>query len=135
MTPVRLNIAALVVALGLAGCATVGANFSSGILTDQAGMTLYTFDKDVANSNKSMCNGPCAANWPPLVASKDDKGGGAWSIMTRDDGSLQWAYNGKPLYRWVKDKKPGDRTGDGVGKAWHIVQEDRPVTQMSVGGY
>ncbi|MDB5627258.1 MAG: Secreted repeat protein, partial [Tardiphaga sp.] len=33
-------------------------------LVDAKGMTLYTFDKDVGG--KSMCNGPCAGNWPPL---------------------------------------------------------------------
>ena len=38
-------------------------------LVDGKGMTLYTFDKD--GGGKSMCNGPCADNWPPLMASAD----------------------------------------------------------------
>lgn len=135
MNHFRLNILALVLGLGLAGCATVGANFQGGILTNQAGMTLYTFDKDVEYSGKSMCNGNCAVNWPPLAASNDDKAGGVWSIVTRDDGPRQWAYKGKPVYRWIKDQKPGDKTGDGFGKAWHIVQEDRPDLRMAGGGY
>jgi predicted lipoprotein with Yx(FWY)xxD motif len=42
--------------------------------------------------------------------------------VTRDDGSKQWAYKGKPLYTWVKDAKPGDVTGDGVNSVWHIAQ-------------
>jgi Secreted repeat of unknown function len=33
-------------------------------LVDSKGMTLYTFDKDAGG--KSMCNGPCADNWPPV---------------------------------------------------------------------
>ena len=33
-------------------------------LVDSKSMTLYTFDKDMGG--KSMCNGPCAANWPAL---------------------------------------------------------------------
>lgn len=27
-----------------------------------------------------------------------------------------------PLYYWVKDKKPGDVTGDGVNGVWHVAK-------------
>ncbi len=127
------TIAALAFALGLAGCATVGANFNNGVLTDQAGMTLYTFDKDAANSGKSMCNGPCAANWPPFAARSDDTPAGVWSTITRDDGSRQWAYKGKPVYRWVKDQKAGDKTGDGFNNVWHVVKEDIQISVVRDG--
>ena len=92
-----------------------------GVLTNAAGMTLYTFDKDEAGKGKSVCNGPCAANWPPLMAAADAKAAGDYSIITRDDGGRQWAYKGKPLYLWVKDAKPGDRTGDGFNKVWRVA--------------
>ena len=36
-----------------------------GMFVNAKGMTLYTFDKDTAG--KSVCNGPCATNWPPAV--------------------------------------------------------------------
>ncbi|WP_431859130.1 COG4315 family predicted lipoprotein [Azospirillum sp.] len=90
------------------------------VLTDQKGMTLYTFDKDA--SGKSACNGPCATNWPPLVASADAKPMGKYTVITRDDGVRQWAYSGKPLYTWAKDAKPGDTTGDGVNSVWHVAK-------------
>ncbi|MFO1303441.1 MAG: hypothetical protein U1F54_06895 [Burkholderiales bacterium] len=94
----------------------------AGYLVDAKGMTLYTFDKDAGG--KSACNGPCAANWPPLAAGADAKASGDWSIVTRDDGSKQWAYKGKPLYTWVKDTKPGDATGDGfLNGAWHAAKD------------
>lgn len=90
-------------------------------LTDGKGMTLYTFDKD--SGGKSACNGPCATNWPVLKAAASDKPGEGYTVITRDDGSKQWAYKGKPLYTFVKDKKPGDVTGDGfLNGAWHIAQ-------------
>ena len=119
--------AAPVLALGLFGCASMAtaempAAARNGVLTNSAGMTLYTFDKDAAGSGKSVCNGPCAANWPPLMAKEGDKAAGDYSIVMRDDGSKQWAYKGKPLYLWVKDQKPGDKTGDGVNNVWHIAQ-------------
>ncbi|AWM88985.1 hypothetical protein [Microvirga sp. 17 mud 1-3] len=89
------------------------------VLVDAKGMTLYTFDKDSAG--KSACNGTCAQNWPPLMADASAKASGDWSPVKRDDGSMQWAYKGHPLYTWVKDTKPGDTTGDGVNNIWHVA--------------
>jgi predicted lipoprotein with Yx(FWY)xxD motif len=86
-------------------------------------MTLYTFDRDEANSGKSVCNGPCATNWPPLAAATDAKPAGGYTIITRDDGAKQWAYRGKPLYLWAKDQKPGDMTGQGVNNVWQVAKE------------
>jgi len=119
-------LAAVFVMAALGACASMGgtpmaAKFERGMLVDSAGMTLYTFDKDAAGSGKSTCNGPCAVNWPPLTAAAADQASGEWSIITRDDSSRQWAYKGKPVYLWIKDQKPGDKTGDGVNKVWHIV--------------
>lgn len=91
------------------------------VLTNDSGMTLYVFDKD--SGGKSACNGPCAGNWPPLKASADAKPMGNYSIISRDDGSKQWAYKGRPLYNWKNDKNPGDITGDGfLNNTWHIAQ-------------
>ena len=109
----------------LAACssyATRPAMVSEGMLTGSNGMTLYTFDRDAVGSGKSVCNGPCATNWPPLMAKAGDMTSGDYSIITRDDGSKQWAYKGKPLYYWIKDQKPGDKTGDGVNNVWRIAK-------------
>lgn len=119
----NLILATLVGLTMLAGCATtVPVQTSSGVLTNPAGMTLYTFDKDAVDSGKSVCNGDCAVKWPPLMASTSDKASGNYSIITRDDGSMQWAYKGKPLYLWFKDQKPGDTTGDGVNNVWRTAK-------------
>jgi predicted lipoprotein with Yx(FWY)xxD motif len=93
-----------------------------GMLVGTGGMTLYTFDTDPGGAGKSACNGPCAQNWPPLAAADTDRGSGDYSIVTRDDGSKQWAYKGKPLYFWAKDAKPGDTTGDGVKGVWRVAR-------------
>jgi predicted lipoprotein with Yx(FWY)xxD motif len=123
--PKRL-ILPLLAAATLAACASMKnpsapAMAEGGALVNSAGMTLYTFDADVAGSGKSACNGPCAGNWPPLMASADKAPSADWSIVTRDDGGKQWAYKGKPLYLWSKDQKPGDRTGDGFKNVWHVA--------------
>ena len=110
-----------------AGCASMaapdGVHASGGKLTDKAGMTLYTFDKDPAGAGKSVCNGGCAKNWPPLAASAGERPSGNWTVVVRDDGSRQWAYKSKPLYLWVKDQKPGDATGDGFRGVWHVARQ------------
>ena len=119
-TPARAALALVV--LTLAACASAPARMDGGVLTGATGMTLYTFDKDSAG--KSVCNGPCANNWPPLMATEAAKPYGGYSVITRDDGKKQWAYNNKPLYFFIKDQKPGDKTGDGfLNGAWHVAKE------------
>lgn len=123
--------------LVLAGCATMGASvpvkYAGGVMVNSPGMTLYTFDKDSAGAGKSVCNGPCAANWPPLKAGAEDRADGEFTVIARDDGAKQWAYKGKPLYLSNKDQKPGDRTGDGFNNVWHVIKED--VQYMRSYGY
>jgi len=92
------------------------------ILTNTDGMTLYTYDKDMGN--KSACNGGCAKAWPPLIAPAGAKPDDDFTLIKRKDGKMQWAYYGKPLYLWVKDKAPGDVTGDGKGKVWHAAVKE-----------
>jgi predicted lipoprotein with Yx(FWY)xxD motif len=107
---------------GMTGGGAAPAKVSDGALVGPAGMTLYTFDRDAAGSGKSVCNGPCATNWPPLAANADARPTGDWTVVTRDDGSRQWAFRGKPVYYWTKDSKPGDRTGDGFNNAWRVAR-------------
>lgn len=113
-------VLALLASASLAAFAAAPAMVSNGMLTGSNGMTLYTFDKD--GGGKSACNGPCAANWPPLLAMDGDTAGSDYSIISRDDGKKQWAFKGKPLYYWGKDQKPGDTTGDGFNSVWHVAK-------------
>lgn len=92
------------------------------IYTDAKGMTLYTYDKDA--KGKSNCYDKCATNWPPLKAGASAKDEGEWSVIERKDGSKMWAYEGKPLYTFVKDKKAGDMKGEGAMGVWHTVKAD-----------
>jgi predicted lipoprotein with Yx(FWY)xxD motif len=94
-----------------------------GMLTGEHGMTLYTFDND-KTANKSSCNGNCLKNWPKLAASASDHNMGDWTVITRDDGSKQWALKGKPLYYYSKDTKEGDTKGDNAGRGmvWHVAK-------------
>ena len=90
-----------------------------GILVTSSGMTVYTFDKDSAG--KSACSGPCIDNWPAVTPPANVAA--PYSVITRADGSKQLAYDGKPLYTFKKDAKPGDRTGDNFKDVWHVVKD------------
>lgn len=91
-------------------------------LTDKTGMSLYTFDKDVAGSGASACNNACADAWPPLGAADAAKDMGDFTVITRADGRRQWAYKGKPLHLSTGDTKSGDTTGNGKGGVWRLAK-------------
>lgn len=98
------------------------------ILTDAEGMTLYLFTDDEQGSGTSVCNDECLANWPAFTA--DDPPTlpegveGELTQITRDDGSMQVAYNGWPLYYFAGDAEPGDVNGQGLGDVWFVIDSE-----------
>lgn len=100
------------------------------VLTTPSGMTLYTYDKD--QHNASNCTGSCAQNWPPFAAQANDQASDDFSTIKRKDGSMQWTYEGKPLYTFVGDKAAGDANGNGIGGVWHVVPAEEAYQE---GGY
>lgn len=94
---------------------------AAGLLTDAGGRVLYVFDKD--SPGKSACYDQCAALWPPFIAAAEARASGEHTLVTRSDGSRQWAIRGKPLYYYAADVEPGQSTGDGRGGVWHVVRE------------
>jgi predicted lipoprotein with Yx(FWY)xxD motif len=101
---------------------------------DSRGMALYTYDKDTV-PNISACVGECIKAWPAAVAPANAQPFGSWTIAVRDDGSKQWAYNGKPLYTFAKDTAPGDANGNGAADGvWHdVLYEPAEGVQMPDG--
>ena len=82
-------------------------------------MTLYQFDEDVAASGTSACTGGCISTWPPLTVPSGTTPtastgiAGTWGTLTRSDGKgVQVTYNGRPLYFYSGDTKPGDANGN-----------------------
>jgi predicted lipoprotein with Yx(FWY)xxD motif len=106
--------------------ATVGSN-GTLVVASSNGMTVYTFDKDVANSGTSACSGGCLTKWPALTVPAGSTPTAASGItgklgtITRtDDGTLQVTYNGKPLYFFSGDKAAGD--SNGIYTGWSAVK-------------
>ena len=81
--------------------------------------TLYTFDQD--EQLKSNCNSDCAVTWPPFLADSRDAEIGEFKKFPRENGLIQWAYKGQPLYFFQGDTDKGQTNGDGVNGSWHLV--------------
>ncbi len=104
------------------------------------GFSLYVFDNDANDteadgSGDSDCNGSCAVTWPPLFADAAATPSVPFSLITRDDGSRQWAVNEEPLYFFANDTQPGDVNGDEIGGVWHLarIAPVQVVTDASAG--
>lgn len=96
------------------------------ILVGPDELSLYMFDVDEQGEMASQCDDNCAQNWPPLIVEDDDviAGEGVDAELTtfeRDDGELQVAANGWPLYYWIGDEEPGDVNGQAVEDVWWVL--------------
>lgn len=100
---------------------SAGAGLAAGVKTDAKGMTLYTFDKD--SGGVSACYDDCAVKWPPYLGNDGDAMTEGWTLVARTDGTMQWAYDGKPTYFFQGDAAKGDMAGDGLGGVWHVIAE------------
>lgn len=113
--------------LCVVACAVSTASFAeppkiaNGMVVDDEGMTLYTFDKDTT-PGKSACTGGCVAKWPAALADAYDKPSGQWGLIATADGKHQWTYEGHPLYRFAGDKMTGEKNGDGFAGVWHVAK-------------
>ena len=98
----------------------MGSTSIGSVMTTPNGMTVYTFDKD--QTGASNCYGECATHWPPVMAAGDAQAYGHMTLVSRNDGQRQWAYDDKPLYTYHDDAMRGDVEGDNLGGVWHVVR-------------
>ena len=88
------------------------------MLSDAKGPSVYTYDRDTAT--KSNCVDACLNDWTPIIAPDSVVLKGEWSIVIRPGGERQWAFRGKPLYKYVQDSKVRSYDGADV-PGWHNV--------------
>ena len=109
------------------------------VVVDARGMSVYLFAKDTKDSGMSACTGSCAATWPPVLAGSDAPAvegvTGKVGTIATPDGKKQLTINGMPVYHFVKDKAPGDITGQGVGGVWYLVNPAGDKVTSAAGGY
>ena len=109
-----------VLARDYAGGAIKSLKLANGheLLTDAAGMTLYTYDPD--SPGVSTCSGLCLMAWPAARAGSGAKPSGDFSLV-QGHGGFMWAFRGKPLYLYARDRRPGQVNGDGAEGLWHAA--------------
>jgi len=93
----------------------------NAVMVDIQGRGIYTYDLDT-DPDRSVCDEMCRILWPPIIASDDAKPSGRFTLADRADGRKQWAWDGKPLYRWISDRRKGEANGDGVAGVWRLVR-------------
>jgi predicted lipoprotein with Yx(FWY)xxD motif len=108
--------------MGVVQAAPMPVRDASGRLTSAEGLSLYVYDRDTIGQ-ASACVGPCAALWPPYLGGAGAKAMDGFSLIKRsDDGRLQWAWHGHPLYRYAGDSRPGEISGDRINGVWHLAR-------------
>jgi len=95
-------------------------------LTDGSGNPLYTYASDI--TNVSNCTGQCLVEWPAYQdkTSATNLPEGVSTFKRTDNGQIQFAYRGMPLYYFVDDHN-GQVTGDGKDN-FHVA---KPATSSS----
>jgi transforming growth factor-beta-induced protein len=102
---------------------SVSQRLMGGTNSTNPGFTLYAFDSDLGSAG-STCNDSCATNWPPVLVTDGEVANiSGLSLVTRDDGSLQAAYKGRPLYFYSGDTEASDISGQSVSGWWKVGQE------------
>jgi predicted lipoprotein with Yx(FWY)xxD motif len=99
----------------------------SAYLTDSNGRALYVLEGD---DSGTRCTGDCLKSWhavsgPTPTAGGADVQGPMIATVSRDDGTMQWTYNGHPLYYYDRDTGPGMYAGQAFSDTyghWYLVR-------------
>jgi predicted lipoprotein with Yx(FWY)xxD motif len=87
-------------------------------LADGNDKALYTYGADT--NGVSNCTGSCLAAWPVYEATSTSNLPANVTVISRSDGTKQYAYKGMPLYYYSSDTA-GKVTGDGVNN-FHVAK-------------
>ena len=92
-------------------------------LTDAAGRALYLLEEDMRGA--STCYEMCAVIWPPLLAGQTQPSVADTALaanllgtVERRGGGRQVTYDGRPLYYYMGDSRPGETRGQHVEDSW-----------------
>lgn len=89
------------------------------------GWSVYSNDRD--GNNKSNCFDACLDGWTPVVAPAYTRAIGEWTTFERAPGVQQWAFRGKPVYRYNNDPKVGAQDG-AENPGWHNLYMQKAPT-------
>ena len=91
------------------------------LVTDRQ-LSVYVSDGDRADA--SACDKECTKNWIPMAAPAEVRPHGDWTTFLRSDGTRQWAFRHRALYRYALDRHPYSLEGSDV-PGWHNIYTQR----------
>jgi predicted lipoprotein with Yx(FWY)xxD motif len=102
------------------------------VLVDAEGAALYAADQEAGGM--VLCTDGCATIWDPLIVDAgetptgDDGLNGQLGVVRRPEGGRQVTFDGRLLYRFIEDPRPGIVTGNGFEDTfdgrlftWHVA--------------
>lgn len=84
------------------------------VLVGAKRMPLYAFDGNLRREDPACIGGVCVSHWHPLKAPELALPIGDFSVLVRNDQTLQWAYKGKALFTFDGDYEIGYAAGLGL---------------------
>lgn len=89
--------------------------------TDCSMLPIYVYDGD--EPYRSNCYVGCIGVWSPVPVydNRTYSMSQEWSIITRGDGTRQWAYRGRPVYTHYGDTENHAKGDKAENNKWHRV--------------
>jgi predicted lipoprotein with Yx(FWY)xxD motif len=118
----------------VAGSVTISGQARQAFTSTSNGHTLYTFGADTANTSNCTTASGCTGIWPPYTAPAGTSASSlstGFGLITRSDGSLQYTYQGFPMYMYSGDSASGSANGQGItsfGGTWDAAQPAAAAT-------
>ena len=105
------------------------------ILTNGIGSPIYAYSGTGVGGKQDCVTSVCAKRWIPVSAPNLANPIGDFTLITRDEGTKQWAYKGKPLFTYSADLMPGDALGIGVSSDYKVAVAARNFIPAQAGLY
>jgi predicted lipoprotein with Yx(FWY)xxD motif len=107
------------------------------VVLDGQGFTLYRFDHDSAAPPQSNCTQQCLTAWLPVLVNEKvsfkDLDPARLGAVPRSDGTRQVTVGGRPVYRFVDDRVPGQAAGQGTDGLWFVIAPDGGKAAAPIG--
>lgn len=92
---------------------------------DPSGRTTYILSNDTTTSLACTVASGCTGVWPPVAPPGAALTTGFTDYVRSDNGAMQLAYKGHPLYTYAGDSAAGQTNGNGIvsfGGTWSVAR-------------
>lgn len=104
---------------------TIYTSFAGRSVELANGRSVYSYNGD--GRNKSNCTAACLQHWEPILAANYAHAMGEWTTFERSPGIRQWAFRGKPVYRYLGDTGLHSQDGADVPGWENVYTQKTPA--------